>query len=365
MPIKELFALFAVSGFTCIILTLLFRSLAIKTGFVNIHSFKKLSTDKVPLMGGAAIYLSVLLVTAGCIIFVLLNSKFNFIPSLNTYFIPNLPGMLKKLKLLAAIFGGGLIIVIGGLYDDKYNIKPSSKIILQLVAASVPIIFGVRLSLFLGNTFYSYLVTYFWFLLVINSFNLLDNADGLSAGVALVSALTFIFISVRMGELFISSMLFIFAGCILGFLMFNFNPASIFMGDAGSMFLGYMLAVFTILGTYYTQESYTLFPILMPILVLAVPLYDTVTVIAVRIYKGVSIFAPDKNHFSHRLMRLGLSYKTAITFIYIICLCTGIAAIVLPEVDNTCSALLIMSQVILILFIISILEYFGSKNGKQ
>ncbi|MCK5655887.1 MAG: hypothetical protein KAI03_06330, partial [Candidatus Aureabacteria bacterium] len=94
MPIKELFALFAVSGFTCIILTLLFRSLAIKTGFVNIHSFKKLSTDKVPLMGGVAIYLSVLLVTASCIIFVLLNSKFNFIPSLNTYFLPNLPGML-------------------------------------------------------------------------------------------------------------------------------------------------------------------------------------------------------------------------------------------------------------------------------
>lgn len=365
MPLREMMFLMVISALSSAIITVLCKKAALKTGFIDVPSSRKMHTQKVPLLGGLSIFLNILVITLLAIIFIELNIRYKLIESLNIYFLPNYTGMVAKLPQLAAIFFGGLMITAAGLYDDKYDLKPAAKIILQLAAATIPILCGIKASLFLGNNVLSILVTYIWFFLIINAFNLLDNADGLSAGVALISTVVFAAISLTAGELFISSMLFILAGTLAGFLFFNFHKATIFMGDAGSMFLGYILAVFTTLGTYYTSESKTLFPILMPIIVLAVPLYDTFSVIIVRIYKGVSIFIADKNHFSHRLMRLGFSYKAAIIFIYTICLCTGIAAIILPEIDNLVSSLLILSQVILILFIIGILEYYGAYNGRK
>ncbi|MBN2189763.1 MAG: undecaprenyl/decaprenyl-phosphate alpha-N-acetylglucosaminyl 1-phosphate transferase [Candidatus Aureabacteria bacterium] len=365
MPLKEMILLAFVSALSSAALTILCKKAALKTGFIDVPSSRKIHTQKVPLLGGLSIFLNIFLITALAIIFIALNARYGFVESLNTYFLPNYSGMVAKLPQLSAIFLGGALIVLAGLYDDKYDLKPAMKIILQLAAATVPIVSGIKISLFLGNNAMSILFTYVWFFLIINAFNLLDNADGLSAGVALIATVVFGVISLTSKELFISSMLFILAGTLMGFLFFNFHKATIFMGDAGSMFLGYILAVFTTLGTYYTSESRTLFPILMPIVVLAVPLYDTFSVIIVRLYKGVSIFAADKNHFSHRLMRLGFSYKAAIIFIYIICLCTGIAAIILPEIDRLFSSLLILLQVFLILFIIGILEYYGAHNGRK
>ncbi|MDD5644824.1 MAG: MraY family glycosyltransferase [bacterium] len=365
MPLKYMLLLMAVSVISSSALTVICRKAALKTGFVDNPSSRKIHPRKVPLLGGLSIFLNIFLITAASVIFVAVNTRYAFVKNMNAYFLPNYAGMTAKLPQLAGIFLGGLLIVLAGLYDDKYDLKPFPKIILQLAAATIPVAAGIRISLFLGNTALSALFTYIWFFLIINAFNLLDNSDGLSAGVALISTAVFTVISFLSKELFISSMLFIFAGTLTGFLFFNFHKASIFMGDAGSMFLGYMLAVFTTLGTYYTPDSKTLFPILMPILVLAVPLYDTFSVIIVRIYKGISIFAADKNHFSHRLMRLGFSYRASIIFIYIICLCTGIAAIILPEIDNLFSSLLILFQVFLVLFIIGILEYYGARNGRK
>ena len=187
----------------------------------------------------------------------------------------------------------------------------------------------------------------------------MDNMDGLCAGVSSISLFFFSVVMYQLGEqtFMILSMLALL-GAILGFLRHNFNPARIFMGDAGSMFIGYTLACLIVISTFYTSQSKTILAIAMPPLVLAVPLFDTLTVIAIRIKRGLPIYDADKNHFSHRLVALGMTHKSAVLFIYLVTFCTGLGALILHRADLF-MGIVVLIQAAIILGLILFLERTG------
>jgi UDP-GlcNAc:undecaprenyl-phosphate GlcNAc-1-phosphate transferase len=141
-------------------------------------------------------------------------------------------------------------------------------------------------------------------------------------------------------------MLMALAGSSFGFLWFNFHPAKLFMGDSGSLFLGYMFAALTVMGSYVVPDSPTLIPVVMPLLILSLPLYDTFSVMFIRRREGRPLFEGDKRHFSHRLLALGMGHKGTVIFIYLVCFVVGISATLLPYVSVAGSILLLLQAVI-------------------
>jgi UDP-GlcNAc:undecaprenyl-phosphate GlcNAc-1-phosphate transferase len=194
-------------------------------------------------------------------------------------------------------------------------------------------------------------------LVIVNSLNFLDNMDGLAAGVTMVAACALLSAAVSVGQLFVSGWLCLLIGATLGFLLFNFPPARIFMGDAGSMVLGYMLAVLTMLITYYNpaRSETVMYGLLAPLMVLVVPLYDFLSVLTIRIREKRNPMVGDTRHFSHRLVRKGMSPRAAILTIWLCTAVTGIAAVLLPQVNNIGAALL-SAQTIGVLGVIAMLE---------
>ena len=186
--------------------------------------------------------------------------------------------------------------------------------------------------------------------------------DGLSAGVAFICAAMFLIAALFNQQWFVVALLLLYMGSVLGFLCFNFPPATIFMGDGGSMILGFILAALTIRTTYYNTQQpnapHHWYAVLMPLFVMAVPLYDLIIVSLLRLAKGRSPMTGDTNHFSHRLTRHGFSKRTAVLIIYAVTLATGFSAPLLARVDDA-SALLLAGQLLAVLVVIAILEQVG------
>ena len=246
-----------------------------------------------------------------------------------------------------------------GLIDDKKALGPFVKLGVQLaVSAWFAWQFDVRLLTVLGPAL-SLVVTVLWIAGVTNAFNFLDNMDGLSAGVACVCSLVFLAAALLVGQLFVAATLALLVGSLLGFLVWNFPPAKIFMGDSGSLFIGFVLGVLTVRTTYlppgvsFAGGWYAVF---VPVIVLALPLYDMVVVSVIRIARGKSPFVGDTNHFSHRLVARGMSRRTAVLCLYLVTAATGVAAILLPLVQTTFAAMLIFLQTLLILGVVMLLE---------
>ena len=191
---------------------------------------------------------------------------------------------------------------------------------------------------------------------MINAFNFLDNMDGASAGVALIATTALMAAAMRSGQVFVSAMGLVFIGALLGFLVFNFPPAKIFMGDCGSMVVGFFVALLTLRTTYYNAEAGTkLYAVFMPAVVMAVPLYDFISVTFLRLKQGKSPFIGDTQHFSHRLKRRGLSDRQVALTLYLATLCTGLGAVLLQRADWV-GAILIAAQTVMILCVVGILE---------
>jgi UDP-GlcNAc:undecaprenyl-phosphate GlcNAc-1-phosphate transferase len=188
-----------------------------------------------------------------------------------------------------------------------------------------------------------------------NAFNLLDNMDGLSSGVAFIAAGVLLVNAWLLGELFICLILVAFMGSLLGFLFFNYNPAKLFLGDCGSLFIGYVMAALTLLERYVSEASSTLFPVLMPVLVLAVPLIDTTTVIIIRLKEHRPIYVGDTRHLSHRLVSLGFTQRAAVQFIYLATLCFGLGAVGLSHATPTQSWLIMLQSVGFVALILTLL----------
>jgi len=351
---------FCFSLILSLLLTPWAKKLAIKFKVLDYPGERKLQDKPIPLLGGLAIFLAFLVTIAVnlLILFILKSSPafFNLLPSaLGTTLMRNFPRFLKVLPQLIGILLGGTVILLIGLIDDVKGLKPRTKILGQVVAILLLITLGVRITLFIPNFYIGSFITLIWMLAIINAFNLLDNMDGLSAGVGLIACLICSIVTCQQQQTFTSIAIFAFAAALLGFLPYNFNPAKIFLGDAGSMFIGYMLAVLTIIASYYKEGFPTHLPVVMPILILAVPIFDTLSVILIRIKRREPIFVGDNNHFSHRLVALGFSQRGAVLFIYLISFCLGITATLLTQV-NILGAIIIFIQGALVLSIIALLE---------
>ena len=218
----------------------------------------------------------------------------------------------------------------------------------------------MRVTLFLPNAFLSYLLTVVWIVTLTNAMNFLDNMDGLCAGIGLVCAGLFAFLAALQQQYFVCLLALALAGALLGFLPHNFKPATIFLGDAGSHFVGYMLAVMPVLGTFYQDGTPTLLPVLIPLLVLAVPLFDLVMVMGIRLRRGQPVHVGDVNHLSHRLVRVGLPQSWAVVLIYLITLTLGLGATILLWSELT-AALIVLVQAVCILAVVTLLEQLGQK----
>lgn len=295
--------MFALSLVLALIITPFIKKLAIRLGVVDKPNHRKVHTNIMPRLGGLAIYLAFL------IAFLI--------------FIP-------KNNLTWGILLGSTIIVITGVIDDKYQISPRLKLLGQVIAATVVVLFGLQVEFinlpFDGQFTFGWLsipFTILWLVGVTNAINLIDGLDGLAAGVSGIATATILAVALIMGNDNVSLLSMALLGAVIGFLFFNFHPAKIFMGDSGALFLGFMLSSMSILGFKYV----TLFAFVMPVLILGVPISDTIFAIVRRYVNKKPISQPDKNHLHHRLLQLGFSHRQTVILIYVISAFFGISAI--------------------------------------
>lgn len=363
-----------------ICLTSIVRHLALRFGMLDHPGERKVHSDPVPLMGGVAIFGAFYLVVFGIFLCLRPVQEIGFV-WLEANVLQAL-GPNVRIKLMG-IFAGSALIFLLGVVDDIKVLKPEIKLVGQIAAALVLVFSGIRLELFIENILemahvgqfvsdqwmgyinlgVSGLVTILWVIMMTNSMNFLDNMDGLSAGVAVIAALSF-FLCVVPGsnDIFVCILLMAFAGAVGGFLYHNLNPARIFMGDAGSMFCGYLLATVAVLGTFYTEEHASRAAIAAPLLALSVPIFDTISVIIIRMRRGESIMKGDKRHFSHRLVELGMTSHQAVEFIFLVAAVTGLGAALLPQVGKM-GTLILLAQTGGVFLLIVLLMNAGKENG--
>jgi UDP-GlcNAc:undecaprenyl-phosphate/decaprenyl-phosphate GlcNAc-1-phosphate transferase len=299
-----------------LLLTPLARLIALRQDMVDRPGPHKTQQTSVPYLGGVAI------VIAFCIAITLAHVN-------NAWEVPK--GEL--ITILAA--GIGLSVV--GLYDDlSGGISPWLRLSLQSTASVILVLAGITFSFF-ANDLVNDVVTVAWIVGITNAFNLLDNMDGLSAGVAAIAAIFFCVIALLNEQYVVAPLAAALAGCALGFLRLNFHPARIYMGDAGSLFIGFILAIIGIKLTFHEAVRTTLF---IPILVLGVAIFDTTLVTVTRVLQGRSPLNGARDHVSHRLVSLGVPVPSAVTLIYAMAVLLGVLGLATSGLTSTSSVLL-------------------------
>ena len=311
---------FFLSCFLSLILTPLCAKIGVKAGAVDMPGGRKIHTGATPRTGGIALFLS-----------------FNmalFIVGLFQTKVASL--LILDQKFIYFLIGAAICFFIG-IIDDFYSLRPKIKLLFQIVAASVAYFGGIRIGSFelfgMAVDFgpFGYFFTVFWFVLFINAINLIDGLDGLAAGLVFFTAAVMVFLAI-FGKNYRMAMLFsILAGINLGFLRYNFNPATVFMGDAGSYFLGFTIAGLSIMGSLKSQVGAIT---MIPLLSLGVPLFDTIVSPLRRFIMGKKLFSPDDEHVHHRMLKLGFSVKNAVLLIYVITIFLCAIAIVLVNIRN-------------------------------
>jgi UDP-GlcNAc:undecaprenyl-phosphate GlcNAc-1-phosphate transferase len=328
---------------------------------------RKLQVKPIPLLGGVGIFVSFYLtILFNFIVLHFSISSPEISRLLPAEVVAYAPNALRLSGALMSILWAGVLVFIVGLIDDWKDLGAWPKLAVHIVCASILFFSGIRITFFTHSEIASYFMTVIWVVGITNAFNLLDNMDGLSSGVAVIANLFLWIISIASNEFFVALFLSALMGAILGFWVFNFPPARIFMGDAGSYLIGFLTASVTILGTYYQPNASTLFTVLMPVLVLGVPIYDLLSVILIRLYEGRSIFQGDKQHFSHRIVDLGMSKKGAVFFLYLVSFAFGTSSLILGFFQAY-KVSIVLLQTIAFVSIIALLEYFGRRHhhGKK
>ena len=293
---QDIFGAFFIAIIISYGFTPLARQIAFKIKLLDHPNSKKSHAHPTPLLGGLSIFLAFF--TA---VFFTININ----------------------KQMYGILTGGIILMTLGMIDDKLGMMPKMKLSGQILAALIAYKAGVRVITF-EDYYVSMFFTVFWIVGITNAFNLLDNLNGLSSGIAGISAIFFGVMALFNSEVYVAVLAFALAGACFGFLKHNFPKAKIFMGDSGSMFLGFTLACIAILGSWETEKISLSF--CLPILVLGYPIFDTTLVTFLRIKEKRSVFIGGKDHSSHILASLGFKKKRAVLLIYIICMMLGLAA---------------------------------------
>ena len=350
-------------------LTFVVRRYALRWQILDHPGDRKMQKRPVPLLGGVSIVATFYVMVIGSLLLVEPVRQFG-IEWLEIHVFQFL-GKDHETKLLG-IFAGGLLIAILGLVDDLQALRPWLKLLGQCVAAAVLVISDMRLNLFaetwlghrpVASFIVSGLLTVLWVVFMTNSMNLLDNMDGLCAGVAAIAAFSFFICALRTREAFICVLLMVFAGAVLGFLIHNLHPARIYMGDTGAMFCGYLLATLSILITFYNESTPSRIAVAAPLLALSVPVFDTMSVIYIRWRAKVPIFQGDRRHFSHRLVNIGMTQQQAVEFIYLVAAVTGLGAGLLRQV-NTVGTVIILAQTSGVFLLIVLIMSAGDKGWR-
>ena len=302
------------SALVALLTTPVVRSLAFRVGAVDVpKDSRRMHDHPIPRMGGLAIFFGFML------------SVLIFLP-----LTPQMRGMLL----------GGVIIVILGIFDDIYALPAVPKFLVQIGAALIAVLAGNKIlvlsnpNVFSSDPFWnlgilSIPISVFWVVGITNAVNLIDGLDGLACGVSTISSMTLLVIALIVSEPETAVLTAALAGGCIGFLPYNLNPAKIFMGDTGSTFLGFILAVVSIQGLF---KFYAIISFAVPFLMLGLPIFDTTFAIIRRLAKGQSPMAPDRGHIHHRLIDMGFSQKQAVATLYVISAILGLSAVVLTTI---------------------------------
>ena len=309
--------------------------LARRTGAMDAPNARKVHKKPVPRIGGLGIYAGFM----AAIIFVAIKFGLN-------------DEMIKE--TVGLIVSGSLIVALG-LLDDYKNLPAKVKLLGQICAAAVLVlIFDVRID-FVTDPFGDYIylewfaipATMFWLVGLTNTVNLIDGLDGLAAGVAAIASFTILLIALEQNFILVAVLTAALAGAAVGFLKYNFHPAKIFMGDTGSMFLGFMLAGISVTGAV---KSVATIALIVPIFALGLPILDTTFAIVRRVRGGVPIFKPDKGHLHHRLLSVGFTQCQAVLLMYVISALFGLSAIALTAVSCQIAVLILAVVVVAIIY---------------
>jgi UDP-GlcNAc:undecaprenyl-phosphate GlcNAc-1-phosphate transferase len=352
-------ALVAASFVLSALLSGLARGVAPRFGLVDKPGGRKDHKATTPLAGGVAIWLTVVLMVASGAL--ALGPGRAFLPKSLAI---HAEGAWERSGELALILGLATLIMAMGLADDRVGLGWKFRLSVQVGLSVILVASGVRVTLFwpFDSAIVSGAITVLWIVGLTNAFNFLDNMDGLAAGVGLIAASLFVAAQVEVQGRFVPAVLLVLVGALGGFLVHNKYPARLFMGDAGSNFLGFLLGTLTVVGTFTRpQEGYSPFGVLTPLLVMAVPLYDTTSVILIRIREGRSPFEADRRHFSHRLVDRGLTPPLAVRTIYLVTLAGGLGALLLPRLQKPLEAGVVVAQTICLLGVVALLEVSSNR----
>ena len=330
----EYFVPFLIALIVAYVLTPGVKKLAIKVGAVDKPNARKVHTHAIPRLGGLAIYVGFMAAVLFC--------------------VP------VRHELLGLLLGCTAIVALG-IWDDICNIPAKVKLVGQIVAACIPIAFGIQIE-WLTNPFGTLIVlpelvaipvTIFWIIGFTNTVNLIDGLDGLAAGVSFIASVSMFLLAYTMNQYLPAMIIVAMAGAALGFLQYNFNPAKIFMGDTGSMLLGYTMAVAAVLGLVKTAATIAL---VVPLIALGLPILDTLFAIIRRKMSGVPIFQPDKGHLHHRLLALGMSQKQAVLIMYFVSIVLGIVALFVANVSY-------QTGIATVLVVLAVIFYTAKRLG--
>lgn len=326
---KEYLIPFITATFISLIMTPITKKIAYKLKAIDIpKDERRVHKKPIPLLGGLAIYVATII------------SIVIFLPLDRTTF---------------SIIIGGSIIVISGIIDDTRDLSPKMKLLFQILAAIVLVVGGIKIE-FITNPFEGGLIylkglsiplTIFWIVGITNTVNLIDGLDGLAAGVSLIASMSLFFVASRFEYIPIMIMSLVLSGSCLGFLPYNFNPAKIFMGDTGALFLGFMLAVISIEGV---MKSVATIAIVVPIIILGLPIFDTTFAIFRRLLNGRPIMEADKGHLHHKLLQRGLSQRQTVLILYLISGVFGLSAVLIAKANS--KQAVIIAGIIIILIIL-------------
>lgn len=294
-----------VAFFASILLTPLVKRLAFRIGAVDAPNYRKVHSRIMPRLGGLAIFLSFLI---GLLI------------------------LRPDSQYIVAIVIGATLIIITGVLDDMYEISAKAKMLGQLAAAGIIVFYGgIQIEFitlpFGGELEFGFLsipVTILWIIGITNAINLIDGLDGLAAGVSTIALITLSVMAFIMADFFVLAIAALLACSTIGFLFYNFHPAKIFMGDTGALFLGFMIAVLSLLGF----KNITMVSFIIPVIMLGVPISDTFFAIVRRVRNKQKWSDPDKSHLHHRLIDIGFSHRQTVLIIYGIAAMFGLFAII-------------------------------------
>ena len=300
------------------------KRFAIKSGAIDKPDGRKVHQGLIPRLGGLAIYLGYI------------------------------GALLSSVSMTSEVIGlliGSTVLVGVGMWDDMKQIGPKTKLCGQIVAAMILVLSGVSIDwitspsgkLIYFESWFAFPFTVFWIVAFTNMVNLIDGLDGLAAGISLIACVTIFFVTLQMGQVETALITASLAGSIFAFLRYNFNPAKIFMGDTGSMLLGYTLAAISVIGVVKMATTVAL---AVPVIVLGLPIMDTAFAIIRRYMNGQPIFKPDKGHLHHRLLAIGLTHKQAVLLMYGMTAFLGCVALVVAKVNLIWGIILIVTLLI-------------------